>query len=320
MKKIIMALVTLSVIAAVVIVPHVIGGNKKQIETPLPANDSKPVYNDYDSENKSTSEFPENETVVSVSMKDGTLSWQEVSGVSAYSIYRSVSKDSGYQKIGVSNDNTYIDESSLPGVTYYYKYGYELPQNTDDTTNDDSTISETTIVTTKATTSSATTRNATTTRRVTTTKITTAKVTTTKQSATYTNPSTSAKMITGFEQHMLDVMNAERKKNGVSPLSFDPQLTSLARLRASELTVYYSANHNRPDKRAWNTVFDDYNYPIYYAGENIAYGQKSADEVMKVWIASPGHYSNIVNPNFGHVGLACYEKNGVLYWEQLFTD
>lgn len=318
MKKIIMALVTLSVVAAVVIVPNVIGKNKKQVET-LPVNDSKPVYSDYESENESTTEFPENETVVSVSMKDGTLSWQEISGVSEYSIYRSVSKDAGYQKIGVSNDNTYTDESSLPGVTYYYKYGYELPQNTDDTSNDEPTTVETTIGITKTRTSSTTMRGATTTRKVTTTKTTT-KVVTTKQSATYTNPSTSAKMITGFEQHMLDIMNAERKKNGVSPLSFDSQLTNLARLRASELTVYYSANHNRPDKRAWNTVFDDYNYSIYYAGENIAYGQRSADEVMSVWIASPGHYSNIVNPNFGHVGLACYEKNGVLYWEQLFTD
>lgn len=318
MKKIIMALVTLSVVAAVVIVPNVIEKNKKQVET-LPVNDSKPVYSDYESENESTTEFPENETVVSVSMKDGTLSWQEISGVSEYSIYRSVSKDAGYQKIGVSNDNTYTDESSLPGVTYYYKYGYELPQNTDDTSNDEPTTVETTIGITKTRTSSATMRSATTTRKVTTTKTTT-KIVTTKQSATYTNPSTSAKMITGFEQHMLDIMNAERKKNGVSPLSFDSQLTNLARLRASELTVYYSANHNRPDKRAWNTVFDDYNYSIYYAGENIAYGQRSADEVMSVWIASPGHYSNIVNPNFGHVGLACYEKNGVLYWEQLFTD
>lgn len=318
MKKIIMAFVTLSVVAAVVIVPNVIEKNKKQVET-LPVNDSKPVYSDYESENESTTEFPENETVVSVSMKDGTLSWQEISGVSEYSIYRSVSKDAGYQKIGVSNDNTYTDESSLPGVTYYYKYGYELPQNTDDTSNDEPTTVETTIGITKTRTSSATMRSATTTRKVTTTKTTT-KIVTTKQSATYTNPSTSAKMITGFEQHMLDIMNAERKKNGVSPLSFDSQLTNLARLRASELTVYYSANHNRPDKRAWNTVFDDYNYSIYYAGENIAYGQRSADEVMSVWIASPGHYSNIVNPNFGHVGLACYEKNGVLYWEQLFTD
>lgn len=274
MKKIIMALVTLSIIVSVVIVPHVIGKNRKQVET-LPANDSKPVYSDYVSENESTSEFPENETVASVSMKDGTLSWQEVPGVSAYSIYRSVSKDGDYQKIGVSNDNTYTDESSLPGVTYYYKYGYELPQNTDDTSNDESTTVETTIGTTKTRTSSATTRKATTTRKVTTTK-----AVTTKQSVTYTNPSTSAKMITGFEQHMLDIMNAERKKNGASPLSFDPQLTNLARLRASELTVYYSANHNRPDRRAWNTVFDDYNYSFYYAGENIAYGQRSADEVM----------------------------------------
>ncbi len=317
MRKIILALVTILVVSGVVVVPHIVDNKAEKTQ---PISSSKAVHTDSETENENSSEPAENETILSVEAENGTLTWSEVSGVDVYSIYRSTSKDGGYKKIGVANGNLYSDESSMPGITYYYKYGYELPQNDDNSTSvTQETSYNTTAVKTTAKTTSAKAKNynPTTAYKVTTT----AGVTTTKPTAKqYTNPSSSAKMVTGFEQHMLDLINAEREKYGVAPLSFDSRLTTLARVRASELATYYSADHSRPDKRAWNTVFDDYNYSSYYAGENIAYGQRSADEVMTSWINSPGHHANIVSSNFGHVGLACYEKNGVLYWEQLFTD
>ncbi len=39
-------------------------------------------------------------------------------------------------------------------------------------------------------------------------------------------------------------------------------------------------------------------------GENIAYGPKSAEEVVRGWLDSPGHCENIMDPRFAEMGIA----------------
>jgi uncharacterized protein YkwD len=57
-------------------------------------------------------------------------------------------------------------------------------------------------------------------------------------------------------------------------------------------------------------------------GENIAYGPKSADEVVQGWLDSPGHCENIMDPRFAEMGIAYApgqaSKRG-LYWVQLLA-
>lgn len=56
------------------------------------------------------------------------------------------------------------------------------------------------------------------------------------------------------------------------------------------------------------------------AGENIAWGQRSPEEVMNGWMNGSGHRANILNPNFKNIGVAYYVgSNGRTYWTQLFT-
>jgi uncharacterized protein YkwD len=57
-------------------------------------------------------------------------------------------------------------------------------------------------------------------------------------------------------------------------------------------------------------------------GENIAYGPKSADEVVRGWLDSPGHCENIMDVRFSEVGLAYAPGSGSkpgLYWVQVFA-
>ena len=56
------------------------------------------------------------------------------------------------------------------------------------------------------------------------------------------------------------------------------------------------------------------------AGENIAYGPESAEEVVAGWLASPGHCANIMDARFQHigVGLATGKNRGQIYWVQDF--
>jgi uncharacterized protein YkwD len=58
-------------------------------------------------------------------------------------------------------------------------------------------------------------------------------------------------------------------------------------------------------------------------GENIAYGPKSAEEVVQGWLDSPGHCENIMDPRFAEMGIAYAagqaSRHG-LYWVQLLAD
>ncbi|MDF2592072.1 MAG: sporulation protein, partial [Clostridia bacterium] len=52
------------------------------------------------------------------------------------------------------------------------------------------------------------------------------------------------------------------------------------------------------------------------AGENIAMGQRTPEEVVKAWMNSPGHRANILKSSFTHIGVG-YVANGS-YWTQMF--
>jgi uncharacterized protein YkwD len=63
-------------------------------------------------------------------------------------------------------------------------------------------------------------------------------------------------------------------------------------------------------------------YKETVVGENIAYGPKSADEVVKGWLDSPGHCENIMDPRFAEMGIAYAPgqsgKKG-LFWVQVLA-
>jgi uncharacterized protein YkwD len=57
-------------------------------------------------------------------------------------------------------------------------------------------------------------------------------------------------------------------------------------------------------------------------GENIAYGPKSAEEVVQGWLDSPGHCENIMDPRFAEMGIAFAAGQATrrgLYWVQLLA-
>ena len=57
-------------------------------------------------------------------------------------------------------------------------------------------------------------------------------------------------------------------------------------------------------------------------GENIAYGLRSADDVVQGWLESPGHCENIMDPRFAEMGIAFAQGRAVkhgLYWVQVLA-
>lgn len=50
-----------------------------------------------------------------------TVAWTPVDGAEAYTVYRSLERSKGYQKIGTVSEATFTDVGALPGATFYYK-------------------------------------------------------------------------------------------------------------------------------------------------------------------------------------------------------
>lgn len=121
-----------------------------------------------------------------------------------------------------------------------------------------------------------------------------------------------------FLQEVVDLVNAERAKEGLAPLSVNTNVQAAAMVRAKECEQVFS--HTRPDGSSFSTALKEQNVSYKSAGENIAWGQKSPQEVMNAWMNSSGHRANIMNPNFTTIGVGYYENaNGTDYWCQLFT-
>lgn len=54
------------------------------------------------------------------------------------------------------------------------------------------------------------------------------------------------------------------------------------------------------------------------AGENIAQGQRTPQQVVQAWMQSPGHRQNILNANYTHIGVGFVEDG--YYWTQQFIQ
>lgn len=121
-----------------------------------------------------------------------------------------------------------------------------------------------------------------------------------------------------FIQRVVDLVNEERAKEGLSPLTVNVNVQAAAQIRAKECEQYFS--HTRPDGSSFATALWEQGVTYKSAGENIAWGQRTPEEVMEAWMNSSGHRKNIMNPNFTTIGVGYYENaNGTDYWCQLFT-
>lgn len=121
-----------------------------------------------------------------------------------------------------------------------------------------------------------------------------------------------------YAEQVLKLVNVERKKAGVSPLTMGENLQKAAIARMKEIQKSFS--HTRPDGSNFATALKEYNVSYQGAGENIAWGQKTPEEVVNSWMNSPSHRANILNKNYKNIGIG-HGRNtaNADYWVQLFT-
>lgn len=115
------------------------------------------------------------------------------------------------------------------------------------------------------------------------------------------------------QAEVLRLVNAEREKAGLDPLTYYYAGQSAADTRAEEIAEYFS--HTRPNGELCFTVLTEAGIAYWSAGENIAKGQGTPEEVVEDWMNSEGHRANILG-DYTHIIVGVCGN----CWVQLFIS
>ena len=106
---------------------------------------------------------------------------------------------------------------------------------------------------------------------------------------------------------MQQLVNQERSKAGLKPLAMDWELQRTARTKACDMSQKGYFSHTSPTYGSPFDMMRQFGISYKTAGENIAQGQRTPQEVMKSWMNSQGHRENILKPEYTHIGVGYCE-------------
>lgn len=104
------------------------------------------------------------------------------------------------------------------------------------------------------------------------------------------------------EQKMLELVNQSRRQHGLAPLTFDPELGSVARAHSREMFELGYFAHQSPVTGAPGDRLHAAGIAFGVAGENLAYAP-TVEIAHRGLMQSPGHRANILSPDFQRVGI-----------------
>ncbi|MEN8699891.1 CAP domain-containing protein [Bacillus infantis] len=122
--------------------------------------------------------------------------------------------------------------------------------------------------------------------------------------------------ISDMESKVIELTNAERTKNGLSALKADNSLSGVAQEKSDDMQAKNYFSHTSPTYGSPFDMMRDFGVEYSTAGENIAMGQRSAEEVVDAWMKSEGHRKNILSSNFTQIGVGHTGEGN--YWTQMF--
>lgn len=122
--------------------------------------------------------------------------------------------------------------------------------------------------------------------------------------------------VSAYEQEVIRLVNKERTSRGLSPLSHNWQLSRVARYKSQDMHDKKYFSHTSPTYGSPFDMIKSFGISYRSAGENIAKGQRTPQEVVTAWMNSSGHRANILNKSFTKIGVG-YVSDGN-YWTQMF--
>lgn len=118
------------------------------------------------------------------------------------------------------------------------------------------------------------------------------------------------------EAKVVELVNAERAKAGLKPLVSNWELARVAKIKAQDMTDKNYFSHTSPTYGDPFTMIKNFGIKYTAAGENIAQGQKTPQEVMNAWMNSSGHKANIMSSTYNQIGVGYDARSNT--WVQQF--
>lgn len=124
----------------------------------------------------------------------------------------------------------------------------------------------------------------------------------------------SAQSPSGFQEQVVQLVNQERAKAGLRALSHRADVKNVAQKKAEDMINSNYFSHTSPNYGSPFDMLKTFGVSYSSAGENIAKGQKTPQEVMNAWMNSSGHRANILKPEYDTIGVGFYHGA----WVQMF--
>ena len=121
-----------------------------------------------------------------------------------------------------------------------------------------------------------------------------------------------------YEKEVVHLVNKERAQRGLNELTYDWQLSRVARYKSQDMSDNNYFSHTSPIYGSPFEMMKSFGINYRSAGENIAKGQQTPEAVVNAWMNSSGHRANILNKSFTKIGVG-YVANGK-YWTQMFIS
>ncbi len=133
------------------------------------------------------------------------------------------------------------------------------------------------------------------------------------------NSSNSNSSVSSYERQVVELVNAERAKNGLSPLALDSSVSKVARVKSQDMATNNYFSHTSPTYGGAGNMLKQFGIKYTAYGENIASGQKTPQQVVSAWMNSSGHRANILSSSFTKIGVGyATNSSGKAYWTQMF--
>ena len=116
-----------------------------------------------------------------------------------------------------------------------------------------------------------------------------------------------------LERRILELVNEQRRAEGLTELYLDETLSAICSCRAWEAKQVWS--HTRPDGRHYATVLTDYGYGANVTGELLIYmtGNGDGDYAVNKWMGSDSHRAQLMGENLAGLAVGIYRADGYTF-------
>ncbi|MGM9551819.1 MAG: S-layer homology domain-containing protein [Clostridia bacterium] len=119
-----------------------------------------------------------------------------------------------------------------------------------------------------------------------------------------------------FRKAVVTLVNEIRNDYGLNQLSENPDLAKVAQMKAEDMQNNDYFDHQSPTYGSPFDMMDEFGISYISAGENIAKGQSTPQEVVDSWMNSMGHRENILDPSYDQIGIGYSADEDI--WVQMF--